>query len=212
MIASLSGTVAAVHLDRAVIDVAGVGFLVFATPGTLAGLRVGEPARVATSLVMREDSVTLFAFVDDDERQVFEKVQSVSGIGPRLALAMLAVHSPNALRRALATEDLAALMWVPGIGRKTAQRLQLELADKLGAPSSDTENAAAEGETPEAPPAEQDHRERVVEALVGLGWHPKVAQDTVTKVIAEAGATGIAEADIPGALRAALRLLGGGRG
>ena len=128
MIASVHGTVLAVRLDAAVVEVGGVGLLVQATPTTLAGLRVGSTARLATSLVVREDSLTLFGFADADEREVFEVVQTVSGVGPRLALAMLAVHTPDGLRRAVAAEDLAALQRVPGIGRKGAQRIVLELA------------------------------------------------------------------------------------
>ena len=128
MIAHLDGTVSGVAPDGAVIDVGGVGLLVQCTPGTLAGLRTGERARVATSLVVREDALTLYGFGTEDERNTFELVQTASGVGPRLALAMLAVFTPDALRRAVATEDLAALTTVPGIGRKGAQRIVLELA------------------------------------------------------------------------------------
>ena len=134
MIAHLSGSVAGVSPDGAVIDVGGVGLRVQCTPGTLASLKLGEPARVATSLVVREDSLTLFGFGTDDERNVFELLQTASGIGPRLALAMLAVHSPDALRRAVAAEDIKALTMVPGVGNKGAQRIILELKDRLGAP------------------------------------------------------------------------------
>src|ERR1700719_1555682 len=134
MIAQLRGTVAAVAPDGAVIQVGGVGLGVQCTPGTLATLRPGEPARVATCLVVREDSLTLYGFGTDDERNVFELVQTASGVGPRLALAMLAVHSPDALRRAVATEDLTALTMVPGIGKKGAERIVLELPDRLRPP------------------------------------------------------------------------------
>ncbi|HEY1620249.1 MAG TPA: Holliday junction branch migration protein RuvA, partial [Streptosporangiaceae bacterium] len=134
MIAHLDGTVSAVAPDGAVIDVGGVGMLVQCTPATLAGLRPGERARVATSLVVREDALTLFGFASDDERATFELVQTASGVGPRLAMAMLAVLTPDALRRAVAAEDLAALTSVPGIGRKGAQRIVLELAGRLGVP------------------------------------------------------------------------------
>src|ERR1700692_1451443 len=109
------------------------------TPGTLATLTLGESARVATSLVVREDSLTLFGFVSDDERNVFELLQTASGVGPRLALAMLAVHAPDALRRAVATEDLDALILVPGIGKKGAQRIVLEMKDRLGPPGDGTD-------------------------------------------------------------------------
>ncbi|WP_336707214.1 Holliday junction branch migration protein RuvA [Oerskovia sp. USHLN155] len=213
MIASLSGTVADVRLDRAVIDVGGaggaVGYLVHATPATLSALRVGEPARLATSMVVREDSFTLFGFADDDERAVFEAVQTVSGVGPRLALAMLAVHTPDGLRRAVAGEDIAALMRVPGIGRKGAQRIALELGDKLGAPTG-----ADPDQTPGGPdaPVVDDQRDQVVQALVGLGWNPKAAEDALATVLTQAGANAVAPDEIAGALRAALRVLGGPRG
>src|ERR1700758_3701831 len=121
MIAHLRGTVAGVAPDGAVIDVGGVGMRVQCTPGTLATLKPGEPAQVATSLVVREDSLTLYGFTSDDERNVFELLQTASGVGPRLALGMLAVHSPDALRRAVATGDLDALTLVPGIGKKGAR-------------------------------------------------------------------------------------------
>ena len=125
MIASVRGRVLAVRLDSAVVEVGGVGMLVHAAPATLAPLRVGEEATLATSLVVREDSLTLFGFADADEREVFETLQTVSGVGPRLALAMLAVHRPDGLRTAVAKEDLAALVRLPGIGRKGAQRIVL---------------------------------------------------------------------------------------
>ncbi|CAN5192986.1 Holliday junction branch migration protein RuvA [soil metagenome] len=202
MIASVRGTVLTVRLDAAVIEVGGVGMLVHATPTTLAGLRPGASAQLATSLVVREDSLTLFGFADDDEREVFEVVQTVSGVGPRLALAMLAVHSPDGLRRAVAGEDLAALKRVPGIGHKGAQRIVLELADRLGAPTS----------APDTGPAPQDHRRsQFFDALVGLGWTARAAEDAVAGVLD--GATGPVGGDeVAGVLRAALRALGGVRG
>lgn len=209
MIASLSGTVSSVQLDRAVVEVGGVGYLVHATPATLAALRVGETARLATTLVVREDSFTLFGFADDDERAVFETVQTVSGVGPRLALAMLAVHTPDALRRAVSGADIAALVRVPGIGNKGAQRIALELGDKLGPP---TGADAPQADAPGAGPAAEDRRDQVVEALVGLGWNVKAADDAVATVLAQAGVDVVEAADVAGALRAALRVLGGQRG
>ena len=211
MIASLTGTVAHVGLDRAVVDVGGVGYLVHATPTTLATLRVGEPAGVATSMVVREDSMTLYGFGDPDERDVFEVVQTVSGVGPRLALAMLAVHTPDALRRAVAGEDLAALTRVPGIGKKGAQRIVLELGDRLGLPS-DVVTGQHDAAGAEGVPVRGDHSERVVEALAGLGWPAKQADDAVAKVLAEAGTDAVGADDVASTLRAALRLLGGHRG
>lgn len=201
MIASLAGTVARVTLDRAVLDVNGVGYLVHATPATLAALRPGEPAQLHTTLVVREDSMTVYGFVDADEREVFETAQSVSGVGPRIALAMLAVLTPDALRRAIAAEDTAALRRVPGIGAKSAQRIVLELTGKLGAPGADDGAGQVAAPVP-------DGRGQVVDALAGLGWSVKVAEDAVLKVLAEAGAETVAEADVPATLRAALRRLG----
>ncbi|MCG7285691.1 Holliday junction branch migration protein RuvA [Cellulomonas sp. ACRRI] len=206
MIASVHGTVQAVRLDAAVVEVGGVGMLVQATPATLAGLRVGQPATLHTSLVVREESLTLFGFADDDEREVFEVLQQVSGVGPRLALAMLAVHTPDGLRRAVATEDLAALKRVPGIGQKGAQRIVLELADRLGAPAP---VALAGGAA--APAGRADRRDQVVDALVGLGWNQKAATDAVATVL-DGSDEPVGEAEVAGVLRAALRTLGGGRG
>src|SRR5215831_1219997 len=144
----------------------GAGLRVQCTPGTLATLKPGEPAQVATSLVVREDSLTLYGFVSDDERNVFELLQTASGVGPRLALAMLAVFSPDGLRRAVAAEDVAALTRVPGIGRKGAQRIVLELAGRLGSPGDGTPAAAAAV----APAAAASWRDQVRTGLVNLGW------------------------------------------
>lgn len=199
MIASVRGRVLAVRLDSAVVEVGGVGMLVQATPATLAGLRLGEEATLATSLIVREDSLTLFGFADDDERDVFETVQTVSGIGPRLALAMLAVHTPDGLRVAVAAQDLNALVKVPGIGRKGAQRIVLELTDRLGAPLAG--GTPAPGTAPAVVGAAW--RDQVLEALVGLGWSAKQAGDAVDAV-ADDGAPG----DVAGVLRSALRHLG----
>ena len=207
MIAHLHGTVSGVAPDGAVIDVGGVGLLVQCTPGTLAGLRTGERARVATSLVVREDALTLYGFGTEDERNTFELVQTASGVGPRLALAMLAVFTPDALRRAVATEDLAALTTVPGIGRKGAQRIVLELAGRLGpageagvgAPAGGAANGAG------APP----WREQVRAGLVSLGWQAREAEHAIAAVEPELTGTPDGQAvDVSVALRAALRVLG----
>ncbi|MGI5414762.1 Holliday junction branch migration protein RuvA [Actinomadura luteofluorescens] len=179
MIAFVSGRVAAAGPDGAVIDVHGVGLSVQCTPATLAGLRVGEQARVPTSLIVREDSLTLFGFADDDERTVFELLQTASGVGPRLALAMLAVHSPNALRRAVSTEDVTALTKVPGIGKKGAQRIVLELRDRLGGPVGD------DGGDLRAPARAEPWRDQVQMGLVNLGWSARDADAAVDAVAAD---------------------------
>jgi Holliday junction DNA helicase RuvA len=200
MIAHLNGTVAGVSPDGAVIEVGGVGLRVQCTPDTLASLRPGEQARVATSLVVREDSLTLFGFSTDDERNVFELLQTASGIGPRLALAVLAVHSPDALRRALATEDLNALTMVPGIGRKGAQRIVLELKDRLGTAG----DFAGNGHAP-ARRAEPSWRDQVQSGLTNLGWSARDAEAAIAAV--EAESDGGPAPDVATALRAALRKL-----
>jgi holliday junction DNA helicase RuvA len=200
MISSVRGEVLEIGLDHAVVEVGGVGLAVQATPATLAGLRRGAPGRLATALVVREDSLTLFGFADEEERELFGLLQTVSGIGPRIALATLAVLTPDALRRALVEGDLATLTRVPGIGRKGAERLALELRDKVVAP----------GPAPATLPAANSanpRRDQVVEALVGLGFAAKPAEQAVDAVLAGDGA-----ADASAMLRAALtRLAGKGR-
>jgi Holliday junction DNA helicase RuvA len=201
MIAHLDGTVSGLAPDGAVIEVGGVGLLVQCTPGTLAGLRLGERARVATSLTVREDSLTLYGFGSEDERNVFELLQTASGVGPRLALAMLAVHEPDALRRAVATEDLTALMLVPGVGKKGAQRIVLELKDRLGM-AGDPAPAGA-GTRPAAAAA---WRDQVRAGLINLGWAPRDAELAIAAVEPELPADG-APVDVALALRAALKKL-----
>ncbi|WP_327307678.1 Holliday junction branch migration protein RuvA [Streptomyces sp. NBC_01298] len=206
MIAFVSGPVAALAPNLAVIEVGGVGMAVHCTPNTLAGLRTGEPARLATSLVVREDSLTLYGFADDDERQVFELLQTASGVGPKLAQAMLAVHSPDALRAAVSVGDEKALMAVSGIGKKGAQKLLLDLKDKLGAPLGSSglvgaQRAAASGPAPWS--------EQLSAALIGLGYAPRDAEDAVSAVTpqAEAAIAAGGAAPVPQLLRAALQSL-----
>jgi holliday junction DNA helicase RuvA len=203
VISSVSGRVAAIAPDSAVVEVGGVGILVHCTPGTLATLHVGEATRLATSLVVREESLTLFGFGTDDERRVFEMVQTASGVGPKLALAMLAVHAPNALRVAVASADVKALTMVPGIGQKGAQRIILELKDKLGTPDAAVA-AALNGQAKK--PA---WREQVHSGLVGLGYSAKDADEAISIVSPEADAE-LAAGRTPAVaalLKAALRAL-----
>jgi Holliday junction DNA helicase RuvA len=222
VISHLDGLVAAIAPEGAVIEVGGVGLLVQCTPGTLATLRTGERARVATSLVVREDALTLYGFAGDDERDVFELVQTASGVGPRLALAMLASFSPDGLRRAIAAEDVTALTRVPGIGRKGAQRIVLELAGRLGSPAASGGGAAAGGAAARGPggsvPRAALWRDQVRMGLVNLGWPARDADQAIAAVEAElteppAGAEGSpapadgGEVDVARALRAALQKL-----
>ena len=203
MIAFVAGRVAALAPDGAVVEVGGVGLAVQCTPGTLARLRVGEPTRLPTSLVVREESLTLYGFADDDERLVFELLQTASGVGPRLAQAMLAVHDPDALRRAVATEDLAALTLVPGIGKKGAARIVLELKDRLGAPTGGAAPVVPAGVGSAA------WREQLHAALLGLGWSSREADEAVAAAAPQAqGALDAGDQpDIAALLRSALRAL-----
>lgn len=196
MIAFVSGRVAALGLTSAVLEVGGVGLELLCTPGTLATLRTGASATLPTSMVVREDSLTLFGFLDDDEKSTFELLQTASGVGPKLAQAMLAVLSPDDLRRAVGSEDVKTLTRVPGVGQKGAQRIILELKDRLGAPLGAVRVASA------AAPQEA-WREQVTQGLVGLGWSAKDAASAVETVAPEAGPS----PDVPALLRAALRAL-----
>jgi Holliday junction DNA helicase RuvA len=200
MIASVRGQVISVELDHAVIEVGGVGLAVHAVPATLATLRRGDQAQLATSLVVREDSLTLYGFADAAARELFVLLQTVSGVGPRLALAMLAVLDPEALRTALAGGDLVALTRVPGIGRKGAERLIVELRDKVGSLA-----AAAPGPGTRAGGAV---RTQVTEALIGLGFAGRQAEQAVDAVLAETDSTPAQTSDV---LRNALTRLGGNR-
>ncbi len=202
MIHSVRGTVLEINLDHAVVEVGGVGLGVFATPNTLAGLRRGETARLATAMIVREESLTLFGFADAEERELFGILQTVSGIGPRLALATLAVLEPDTLRRAIADGDLAVLTRIPGVGRKSAERLVVELRDKVTAPSP----AAVAGEAPRAPAPVLGPRDQVVEALVGLGFTARPAEQAVDAVLAATP-----DVDAAGLLRTALSSLGRSR-
>jgi holliday junction DNA helicase RuvA len=204
VIAFVRGPVSTVFVDSAVIEVGGVGIQVMCTPATLAGLRIGEEASLATSMVVREDSLTLFGFASFEERALFELLQTASGVGPKLAQAMLAVHGPDALRRAVAAEDLVTLTKVPGVGRKGAQRIVLELKDRIGVPSG-------EGVAPGQPSSSgaDGWREKVHAGLLGLGWSAREAEaacDRVAPLADEAAAAGDAPA-VPELLRAALRTL-----
>jgi Holliday junction DNA helicase RuvA len=202
MIASVRGTVAALGPDGAVVEVGGVGLAVSCSPGTLARLRVGESARLATSLVVREDSLTLYGFADDDERATFELLQTANGVGPKLAQTMLAVHPPRELRRAIASSDYASLTKVPGIGRKGAERIVVELRDRIGAiDGGDTASTDLAGIAALAP-----WRDQLAHALAGLGFSGKEAGDAIDVVAAEVP-EGEAP-DVSALLRKSIQLLG----
>jgi Holliday junction DNA helicase RuvA len=212
VIASVSGKVAAVSPDGAVVEVGGIGLAVQCTPGTIARLQVGEPARLSTSLVVREDSLTLYGFADDDERSLFELLQTANGVGPRLAQAVLAIHPPREVRRAVSMGDLKALMQVPGIGKKGAERLVLELRDRLGATTSDTSldggAALPAGAAPLTPVAAW--RDQLVSALVGLGWSSREAESALTALepVAQEQVESNGAVEVAVLLRQALQILG----
>jgi holliday junction DNA helicase RuvA len=210
LIASVNGRVAAVSPDGAVVEVGGIGLAVQCTPGTIARLRLGENARLSTSLIVREDSLTLYGFADDDERQLFELLQTANGVGPRLAQAVLAIHPPREVRRAVSMADVKALMQVPGIGKKGAERLILELRDRLGSTTSDTSldgpvPAGLPSVTPVAP-----WRDQLTSALVGLGWSTKEADGAVAQLapVADEQIASTGSVEVAVLLRQALQLLG----
>ncbi|WP_327427277.1 MULTISPECIES: Holliday junction branch migration protein RuvA [unclassified Streptomyces] len=181
MIAFVSGPVAALAPDSAVVEVGGIGIAVQCSPNTLSGLRMGQQTKLATSLVVREDSLTLYGFADDDERQTFELLQTASGVGPRLAQAMLATHTPDGLRRAISTGDEKALTAVPGIGKRGAQKLLLELKDRLGAPLGTGGPAIGSAVT-------TGWRDQLHAALIGLGYATREAEEAVSAVAPQAEA------------------------
>jgi holliday junction DNA helicase RuvA len=211
LIASVKGRVAAVSPDGAVVEVGGIGLAVQCTPGTIARLQVGENARLSTSLIVREDSLTLYGFADDDERQLFELLQTANGVGPRLAQAVLAIHPPREVRRAVSMADVKALMQVPGIGKKGAERLILELRDRLGSTTSDTSldgpalTAGLPSVTPVAP-----WRDQLTSALVGLGWSTKEADGALAQLapVADEQVAATGSVEVAVLLRQALQLLG----
>lgn len=199
MIASVRGTVRHVGLEHVVVEVGGVGLHVHTTPATAADARTGAEVTLATTLVVREESLTLYGFDGAEARALFEQVQTVSGVGPRLALAMLSVHSPDQVRRAIAGGDLAALTKVPGIGRKSAERLVLELKDKILAAGVEP---ALSGVAPVA--GHDATTSQVHEALVGLGWSTKQADDAIQRV----GRGDTVPTEVSAYLKSALRELG----
>ena len=194
MIASVRGEVIDIALDHAVIEAAGVGYKIMATPSTLATLRRGDESRLITAMIVREDSQTLYGFVDHDARDLFSTLLGVSGVGPKIALATLAVYDAPTLRQALADGDVTALTRVPGIGKRGAERMVLELRDKIGAAAGAGSGGVAGGHSVRGP---------VVEALVGLGFAAKQAEEATDKILAADP-----DANTATALRAALSMLG----
>ena len=198
MIASVAGVVASVHADTAVVEVGGVGLSLHCAPATLSSLRVGKQTRLAASLIVREDSLTLFGFADDDEKHVFEMLLTASGVGPKIAQAALAVHSPDVLRKAISEGDVSTLTQVPGIGRKGAERIVLELRDKVGPITV----------LPVQGGRSQAWTEQVRQGLIGLGWSNSQADQAVAAVAETIDGDTPA---VPVLLRQAIRVLGKNR-
>jgi Holliday junction DNA helicase RuvA len=195
MIAQIRGQVVLRSADEVVVDVGGVGISVVVTPRTATGLEVGQQCLLTTHLVVREDSLTLFGFADAGEREIFRTVQTVSGVGPRLALTMLSTLTADQIRSAIADEDVAALMTVPGVGRKGAQRLIVDLKDRLGVTTKTTDAGI---------PSEVSWRTQVSAALTGLGWSSAEAQTAVANVAQQPDS---GQLTVPEALRQALQVL-----
>jgi len=198
VIGSVRGEVLDIALDHVVIEAGGIGYRINATPATLGTLRRGDETRLVTAMIVREDSMTLYGFANTEARELFGLLQTVSGVGPRLAMATLAVLEPDALRAALAEGNTTALTRVPGIGKRGAERMIVELRDKVAA-------FAGAGETTTAASA-SPIRDQIVEALVGLGFTAKQAEPATDTVLAEDPG-----AEVSTALRAALKLLGRSR-
>jgi holliday junction DNA helicase RuvA len=194
MIASVRGEVLDIALDHVVIEAAGVGYKVMATPSTLATLRRGNEARLITAMIVREDSMTLYGFADSDARNLFLTLLAVSGIGPSIALGALAIYDGPTLRQKIADGDVTGLTRIPKVGKKTAELLVLTLRDKMGPIASAAGAMALSGHAVRGP---------VVEALVGLGFAAKLAEEATDKVLANEP-----EATQSTALRAALLMLG----
>jgi Holliday junction DNA helicase RuvA len=177
MIAQLTGVVVQVGPTSAIIEVGGFGVQAVCSPNTVAGLRLGQRATLATSLVVREDSLTLYGFASTDEREFFELLLTATGVGPKLAQTALAVLTPEELRRAIASENLVQLCKVPGIGRKGAQRIVIELKDKINTVAQPEESPPAAGQPPPAA-----WRGQVMQGLQGLGWSAKDADAACNEV------------------------------
>ena len=186
MIAQLTGSIRSIGTDRIILEVAGVGYLIHVTPSTSATLTLGNSLTVHTSMVVREDSMTLFGFIDPSSRETFELVQTVSGIGPKVAQAILGSLSPEELATAIASENIAAIERVPGIGRKGAQRLILELKGKL---SDLSDGARVNIHQP-------IWREQLTNGLISLGFTPKDSDRAITNVVNELQSDGVEPADL----------------
>lgn len=200
MIDSLNGEVISIGLDHAVIECGGVGYRFLAAPPALSRLIRGEKTRVLTSMVVKEDAMTLYGFGNSEERELFHKLQGVTGLGPKLALATLSLYSPSEVAQHVAKGDAKALQAIPGVGKRMADRMALELKDKLTGFVVEPDSGVP---TSQLSPSSDAMVEQVVEALVGLGFTEKGARPVVEAVVAEDESAQTAQV-----LRTSLSLLG----
>jgi len=204
MISSLTGEIQHIAIDNAVIEVGGVGYIFSASPNTLSTLRTKQHVTVQTLLQIRDDNPVLYGFSTADEREIFEIMMSVSGIGPRTALAVLSMYDPDEIRQYIDQQDDKAFTKVSGIGPKSARRIILELSGKL----VPRETGTATGKL--AQPQGPVWKEQVQEALTGLGWNEKDAVKGIDQTL-EAEPELAESTDVSAALRATLRNLGEGQ-
>lgn len=205
MISSLTGEIQHIGTDSAVIAVGGVGYVFSASPTTLSALRLGQEISVQTLLLIRDDNPVLYGFGTADEREIFETMMTVSGIGPRIALAVLSVFHPDEVRQSIDQQDDKAFTKVPGIGPKSARRIILELSGKL-VPREEPDAPAA-GTARGAEPA---WKEQVQQALMGLGWSEKDALKGIQYAL-DSDPVLATSTDVSAALRATLQNLGEGQ-
>jgi holliday junction DNA helicase RuvA len=186
MISLINGVVRSIGSDKVIVEVGGVGLAVSVTTQTGSQLNVGVPVQLFTTLIVREDALTLFGFLDEESRSTFEMVQTVTGIGPKVALAIMGSHSPQTLAAAIAQEDISAIEKVPGIGRKGAQRLILELKGKI----SDF------GTSHKSAHHQPVWREQLTSALVSLGFTAKDSDAAINSVLADYAESGVEPSEI----------------
>jgi len=197
MISSIRGPVLEIRLDSLVVGIGGVGMTVMCSPDTISQARVDNEITLFTSLIVREDSLTLFGFANSENREMFEVVQGVSGFGPKLAFTIISSLPADELRTAIGNEDVARLKQTPGVGAKGAQRLVLELKDRIGTPSSGVKRSGT---------SSAQWQIQVEQGLLGLGWSPRDAQRAISAVIEEGSAD---SQDTSELLRRALQILAG---
>lgn len=199
MIASLRGEVRHIGLDHVVVECAGVGYKVLVAPATAGSLTRGAEGSLLTSMVVREDSMTLYGFTDSPQQELFHLVQTVQGVGPRLAMAAIAVLDPAQMQVAIASGDIKTLCLIPGVGKRVAERIHVELKDKVSAAPSD--GSGASGPAMPAGGVSQ----QLLDALEGLGFTPRQAEPAVAAAIEAGPGRSVSEL-----LRDALKSLGRG--